>query len=504
MPLNQLKAGAVLSYVSIGLNNIVGLLYTPFMLRMLGQNEYGLYSLVASVVAYLTVLDLGFANAIVRYTAKFRAEGKIQEQYEMFGMFFLLYCVIGILAFLIGLGLYFNVDRLFDATMTIEDMDKVRIMMLLMVFNVAFTFPMSIWGAIMTAYERFIFPKVVNIIRIILNPIVMIILLLMGYKAVAMVIVITLFNVATLCINAWYCKYKLQIKIYFKRFDFTFLQEVFGYSLWIFINAIVDRIYWSSGQFILGIFHGAQVVAVYAVAIQLQGLYNSFSNSISGVFFPKITAMVVNNENLKISELFIRIGRIQFLVMGLILSGFLVFGEKFILLWAGESYRDAYYICVMIFIPLIIPLVQNTGIYIMQARGKVKFRALLYLIVAITSLTISIPLAKRYGGLGYAFATMIALTIDHIIVMNYYYYKKMSLDIIKFWKNIVSLSVIPIFLVLLFLPLKVYIIQSSIAVFVSFILVFVLIYVVCNWHFAMNAYEKSLISSYVKRKKNDA
>ena len=66
MAVNQLKAGAILSYVSIGLNNIVGLIYTPFMLRMLGQNEYGLYSLVASVVAYLTVLDLGFAYALVR------------------------------------------------------------------------------------------------------------------------------------------------------------------------------------------------------------------------------------------------------------------------------------------------------------------------------------------------------------------------------------------------------------------------------------------------------
>ena len=92
MAINQLKAGAFLSYISIILNNIIGLLYMPFMLRMMGQNEYGLYSLVASVVAYLTVLDLGFANAIVRYTAKFRSEHKINEQYEMFGMFFILYC----------------------------------------------------------------------------------------------------------------------------------------------------------------------------------------------------------------------------------------------------------------------------------------------------------------------------------------------------------------------------------------------------------------------------
>ena len=81
--MNQLKAGAALSYLSIALNMVVGLVYTPYLLRMLGQSEYGLYSLAASLIAYLTVLDLGFGNAIVRYTAKFRTEGKLREQEEM-------------------------------------------------------------------------------------------------------------------------------------------------------------------------------------------------------------------------------------------------------------------------------------------------------------------------------------------------------------------------------------------------------------------------------------
>ena len=77
--MNQLKAGAALSYVSVVLHIVVGLAYTPYMLRMLGQSEYGLYSLAASVVGYLTILDLGFGNAIIRYTAKFRAQGKQRE-----------------------------------------------------------------------------------------------------------------------------------------------------------------------------------------------------------------------------------------------------------------------------------------------------------------------------------------------------------------------------------------------------------------------------------------
>ena len=93
MAINQLKAGAFLSYVLLGVNTIIGLLYTPYLLRMLGKSEYGLYSLAASVIAYLTVLDLGFGNAIVRYTAKFRAEGKKEEQYEMFGFNRKLACI---------------------------------------------------------------------------------------------------------------------------------------------------------------------------------------------------------------------------------------------------------------------------------------------------------------------------------------------------------------------------------------------------------------------------
>ena len=88
MPTNQLKAGALLNYVIIGLNAFVGLVYTPYMLHKLGQSEYGLYSLVGSVIAYLTLMDFGFGNAVVRYTAKYRAEGKHDAKYNRLGLFF--------------------------------------------------------------------------------------------------------------------------------------------------------------------------------------------------------------------------------------------------------------------------------------------------------------------------------------------------------------------------------------------------------------------------------
>lgn len=495
--MNQLKAGAALNYVSICLNMVVGLIYTPYMLRMLGQSEYGLYSLAASIIAYLTVLDLGFGNAIVRYTAKFRAEGKQREQEEMFGMFFVLYIGIGVVAMIAGSVLSLNVENLFARSMTETEVERTRIMLWLMTFNLAFTFPMSIWGSIMTAYERFVFQRLVSIIRSVLNPVVMVLLLVVGYKAVAMVVVTTLFNVVTLLINWWYCQNRLVIKIRFARFNWGFLKEVAIYSFWIFLNAIMDRIYWSTGQFVLGIYRGAVAIAVYAVAIQLQSMFMMFSTAISGVFLPRVTAMVAkeNNEQ-EISNLFVRTGRLQYIIMAFILSAFIVFGKPFIQLWAGAGYEDAYYICLLFFIPLTIPLIQNLGITVLQARNQMKFRSLLYIVIALASLSLSILLAKPYGGYGCAFATSLALLIGQGLIMNIYYHCKQHLDMVKFWKEIIKMSLVPVCFVVagLMVTNSAAFSIMSILNFVGLGLLFTVAYGLAFWYFGMNKDEKDLIS----------
>lgn len=499
MPINQLKAGVVLNYVVIFLNTVVGLLYTPYMLRMMGQSEYGLYSLVASVIAYLTVLDLGFGNAIVRYTAKFRAEKKTEEQYEMFGMFFLLYLVIGIIAFGIGLGLYFNVDTLFGNTMTAVELGRARIMMLLLVANLAFTFPMSIWGSVIQAYEDFVFQKSLNIIRIILNTVVMICLLHFGYKAVAMVVVQTIFNVLTLVINFIYCRRKLNIHIYFsfKHFHWGFLKEVAIYSFWIFLNAIIDRVYWSTGQFVLGAMVGTAAVAVFAIAIQLEGMYMQFSTAISSVFLPKVTAMVATNRSRKeISDLFIRTGRIQYIVLAYILSGFIIFGRQFIELWAGAGYSDAYIISLLFFIPLTVPLIQNLGITILQARNEMKFRSVLYIIIALVSLAMQIVLTRHLGGIGCAMGVSGALVVGQILIMNVYYRRRQDLDIMTFWKEISKMSIIPIVLIFSsMLVIRHFFALDSWGKLILGIAAFSLVYIPLFFRFSMTDDERNLFIS---------
>lgn len=495
MAVNQLKAGAVLNYLVIFLNLAIGLLYTPYMLRMMGQSEYGLYSLVASIICYLTVLDLGIGNAVIRYTAKFRAERKVKEQYEMFGMFLVVYFIIGFIALLLGIALYLNVDNMFGHTMNSTELEHARTMMLILIFNLVFTFPMSIFGSIITAYEHFIFPKVINILRIILNTVIMIILLSMGYKAVAMVVLSTIFNVATLLLNYLYCKRVLHIRIYWGHFEMNFIKEVAIYSFWILLSVLMDRIYWSTGQFVLGAVSGTIAVSVFAVAIQLETMYMAFSTAIASVFLPKVTALVTKDNNKKeISDLFIRTGRVQSIVMSFILLGFLVFGHQFIILWAGNAYADAYYMALMIFIALYVPVIQNLGVTILQARNEMKFRSLLYIVIAFVALVAEFVFAKIWGGIGCAVAISTALILGQGVIMNWYYMRKQYINILSFWKQILQMNFIPIIWSMIFMCIqREYMFTNSWTNLFIGIILYIIIYIPLCWFFSMNNYERNLL-----------
>lgn len=336
----------------------------------------------------------------------------------------------------------------------------------------------------------------------------MVLLLVIGYKAVAMVIVTTVFNILTLLINWWYCKNRLAIKIRFVRFNWSFLKEVSIYSFWIFLNAIMDRIYWSTGQFVLGIYKGSVAIAIYAVAIQLQSMYMMFSTAIASVFLPKVTSMVTKGTtDEEISNLFIRTGRLQYIVMAYILSAFIVFGRSFINLWAGTDYEDAYIITLMFFIPLSIPLIQNLGIVILQARNQMKFRSVLYIIIALCSLGLSVLLAQKYSGYGCAFATGLALFVGQGIIMNVYYQRSQNINIKKFWVEITKMSIVPCLFTLvgLFLSSFLNLTMMSIYQFVVGIILYTSLYIPLFIILGMNKEERNLlfnpIQTYIKRQR---
>ena len=119
---NQLKAGAILSYIALFINSIISILYTPIMLNLLGQSEYGLYSLASSAAGFIGILNFGLGNAVIRYTAKYKALNDEENCSKIYGMFFIMYGVLGVIALVAGIILTLNSHLIFSNSLSVLEL----------------------------------------------------------------------------------------------------------------------------------------------------------------------------------------------------------------------------------------------------------------------------------------------------------------------------------------------------------------------------------------------
>ena len=497
--MNQLKVGAFLSYVNMALHILIGLVYVPLLLHYLSVEEYGLYQLIGSLTAYLSVMDFGLSGTITRYYSQRLALDDKKGQENVLAIAIIIYLGIGVLVVIVGIVMYQLLDTIYGATLSLREMESAKAMMILLIINVTLTIPSNVFTSAITSHERFVFLRLVTIIKSIMNPIVVLAVLQFKTEALSVVQVQVVLNIVVILCNVWYARQRIRIKIHLHDFDKPLIKAMFVFSFFIFLNAIVDQVYWKTGQLILGAVSGTVSVAVFSIAIQLSQFYIHFSTSINSVFLPRLSKLAAISEDMReINTMFIKVGRIQYALLGLIFTGFILFGRRFLSLWVGESLSDAYLMTLVIMIPLTIPLIQNLGILILQAKNKHAFRSIVYVIIAVVNVAISIPLAKRYGGLGCAIATSGCLFLGNGVIINIYYHR-IGIVVVQFFKEIANLS----FPVLLAGAGGYFFVgafpMNGWASFLIGILLYSGLYILLLWFFGLNQYEKQLIQSMIKR-----
>ncbi|MCB0426820.1 MAG: oligosaccharide flippase family protein, partial [Mangrovimonas sp.] len=242
--MSQLKKGAILNYTTIILTNVVGLLLTPFIIRQLGDSEFGLYTMIGSFVGYIAVLDFGLSDAVVRFVAKYRAEKDKKGEENFLANTMLIYLVISTLVVLVGTVFYLNMDSVFQNSLTANELVQAKIMFAILVFNLAISLPAGSFTGICFGYEQFAFPKSAKIIRYISRSVLVVALLLLGGKAIAMVILDTVLNIVLDAVLIWYVFKRLGVKIKLHQYNFKLVKNIFSYSLWIFVFVIVSQFQW--------------------------------------------------------------------------------------------------------------------------------------------------------------------------------------------------------------------------------------------------------------------
>lgn len=505
MKKNQLKWGIIFSYAQTFIKIIEGLLYSPILVKMLGQSEYGLYQTVFSTISTLSILSLGFNAGYVKWMSQYRQQGRQKDIDRLNGVYAIIFSLLSFIVFISGTILTLNLNVVYGEGLTADEYKTATVLAFLTTINLSLTFITSVFTTILSANERFFYLKLMNLIRSIASPIVILILLYCGLKSIALCIVAISFDVLTFVVHAFYVLKVLKNRFSFNGFEKGLLSNIFGFTFFVALNLIVEQVNNSLDKVLLGRFQGTAQVAIYSIGYSLVSHYTTLSSSIAGVFTPKIHKILSSTSESKeqsslITELFVKVSRIQFFVLGLFLTGFILYGKQFITcFWLNQEYSDSYYVLILLTLSITIPLTQNLGIEVQRALNKHKFRSILYFCMAIVNVLITIPLCKEFGAIGAAIGTAISYVVVNTIVMNIYYHRACRINIFHYWKNILSILrgfVLPVLFAIVFNTL--FDTTKFIWFFIS-VALYSIIYLVSVWFVCMNNFEKELIKKPVSK-----
>lgn len=496
--INERKKGAMLSYIQVVLNVVINIVYVPILLHYLGRGEYGLYQIVGSFFSYVSVFEACMSTGVLRNYCNALGKKDEKEAATTLSMAIKIYRFMAVLMIAVGVVVIFIFRWFYTSSFSATELNESSAILILLFINMVFTLLGSVYLTILTAHEKFTFLKLSSILMQIIQPVLVIICVCRFPYAISVSAIMAIMNVVIVTIRYLYVNKVLNIKISNEPKNDIIIKEVIGLAGTILLGSIADQIFWKTDQVILGKIFSTSVVAVYSIGAQIYMIYMQFGTQISSVFYPRLS-IVYQEENgrKKISDLFVKIGRITFFIILLILSGFIIFGKEFLQIWVGDGYTEAYYVAIIVMIPFSIDLAQNIALAILQMKKQYSFRAKIYLLSAVINILLTIVLTYKFGIVGAATSTSLSMFITSGLIMNWYYAKRADLDVKYFWKASTKIIVVAFVMTILSLVIKNCAWHGSISVkkFGIGIILYTIVYFTIMFLFVMNMEEKEQVKS---------
>lgn len=493
----QIKQGVIISYIAIIINIIAGLLYTPWMIKEIGQSDFGLYTLAVSLIS-MFLIDFGLGMAVSRFLSLYIAQGNQEKANKILSIAYKIYLVIDGIIFIVLILVFFNLNTIFHE-LTNQELEKFKVVFAIAALFSFISFPFLTLNGVLTAYERFFKLKFYDLLNKVISITLIIIALLNGFGLYALVLSNAFSGLLIIIFKYKTVKKETPIKVDFKYKDKDIKKQIFSFSIWSAIVGIAQRFIFNITPSIIGMVSGAKNIAVFGVAMAIEGYVFTIANAINGLFLPKVSRIVMDNKNgsSRILGLMIKIGRIQLYIIGIIVIGFILLGRDFVLLWVGEKYYLAYYSVILLILPSIVYLPQQIGNTAVIAYNKVKLQAKVFLIMALINIVLSLVLSAKYGVIGASLSIFIAYTFRNI-GMNFIYHKILKINIFTFFKECHLKIIPPLIVIMIF---NYYIFKLFITIgWLNLIfkgLILVITYFISLWLFIFNDEEKKILKKLI-------
>lgn len=494
--------GIIFSFLAIGIEIISTFLFTPLLLKKLGQSEYGVYSLVLSITSYLALFDFGVGQSVVRFMSKFIIEKNINSQKKFLGIVTIHYFICMLLIICIGIVLTFRFPYIFSKGLSLEEIALGQKLIFVSMLTVSISIGTAGYYYTLIAYENFTITKgiliLVNFLRVFLT----VVCLLNGMRSLSVVCIMFITTFLFRIYILFYVLYKLKIRPILKGIKVAEFKEIIGFSTFIFFQMAATQINNMADQILLGSFveSVSLILAIYAIGALINQYMQTLGSSINGILMPGIMKFVERKptSNEMCIEL-VKIGRLIFMFIGLVWCVFLVFGEQFIVLWAGKENKDAFIVALVLMFPQVIILTQGICSQVLWAKNKHKKIACLKLVIVCINIFFTIVLIKWNALFGAIIGTFISLIVGDVLVKQFILQKELNLDMFKYFKELFSGIGKSLFCAVLFGKLFSYIQLSGWKGFFINCGVMVIIYLMCLVNFGLNEDEKILMRKFKHR-----
>jgi O-antigen/teichoic acid export membrane protein len=446
----NIKGGIILSYVYFAFSMVLSLYFDRYVLKNLGDIQYGLNSFVASITSWLSLLTFGLSSTYVRFaTIAEKEEGEMGVR-KTNGFYFVFVTVASVLAAIIGgvICVLFFTNTINLTQYTSQQKTWINLLLVISIISTIISFLANFLSAYGSYKVQFIWLRSLDIFTKIGTVVFSVIAIKKGGDIVTAAIVAASVQLAIGIANFCYCFFVIRLRINFgtKEYFKKQFRTIFSFSFFVFLNIIMNEINTALGKTVLGVLDNATSVAIFNIALIFYTYSNQLTSAISTSYVPEVNSLVVNGQHEEVDKLFVRVSIEQALVMLLILGGFIACGKSFIMAWVGESKIPAYYIGVAFLFAASVPFSQNLGIEVQRAYNKQKFRSIFYTGMAILNAIITILavyfLPSNLKVYGAALGTIVSLLIGTWIAINIYYKKGLHLSIGRYWKNYLILLVI--------------------------------------------------------------
>lgn len=497
----QRRIGFALSIVTLVGGGLVTLVLTPLYTRFLGPAEFGVYGLALSVAALIAMLPNTTASIYLHFHWKVRRSGGWGAVASLNSMFLAMSLCGLVLSLVAAVWLVQPGTTILTSGLTAQQAVLARYLSAVLSLNVGMTFVFSFFESSLLADERFILLRLIGIGRQIIGPLLFIPALLTLGTSQSLVWITVLVNAVTGAVSIVAVLRRPGRTFASMRGQLQHLVPMLRFGSFALVGAVIYQIYWNIDRVIVAGYWGAEEVGVLTVALQIATIFMLLSTSVSNVFAPLVNEYASDtNPWEKIGALFVRVGRYEAILIGLVLVEFLVIGRDFVSMWLGPNYEAAFVAAAVLMVGGFWPFVQSLGLDILKARNLHYFRTGALVVGAAAKIVLSLTLVARWGVVGGAMGTALALVVFDGVALNWYYGRRLGLPMRAFWGAIAPILAAVLGAVALGTLLNVLREAPSTILFLAMqALTSGGFFLVACWFFAVNPEERGSIIALVRR-----